>query len=84
MKPSDLLSALLAPAGEPQLPHAAYVGLEALLDALPIALMEFRLSGESLVLLTANAAARRMPGLGGCVSRVPMPAPCSTNSPARR
>ncbi len=65
MKPSDLLSALLAPAGEPQLPHAAYVGLQALLDALPIALMEFRLSGESLVLLTANAAARRMPGLGG-------------------
>ena len=34
MKPSDLLSALLAPAGEPQLPHAAYVGLQALLDAL--------------------------------------------------
>jgi diguanylate cyclase (GGDEF)-like protein/PAS domain S-box-containing protein len=65
VKPSDLLSALLAPAGEPQLPHAAYVGLQALLDAVPIALMEFRLSGERLVLLTANAAARRMPGLGG-------------------
>ena len=36
-----------------------------MLDAVPIALMEFRLSGERLVLLTANAAARRMPGLGG-------------------
>ncbi|MBN9341967.1 MAG: GntR family transcriptional regulator, partial [Comamonadaceae bacterium] len=47
------------------MPHAAYVGLQALLDAVPIALMEFRLSGERLVLLTANAAARRMPGLGG-------------------
>ena len=65
MKPSDLLSALLTPAGEPQLPHAAYVGLQALLDAVPIALMEFRLTGGHLVLLTANAAARRMPGLGG-------------------
>ena len=65
MKPSDLLSALLTPAGEPQLPHAAYVGLQALLDAVPIALMEFRLTSGHLVLLTANAAARRMPGLGG-------------------
>ena len=64
MKPTELLSALLAPAGDSQLPHAAYVGLQALLDAVPIALMEFCLSGSDLKLLAANAAARRMPGLG--------------------
>lgn len=34
------------------------------MDAVPVALMEFRLQNGQLVLLAANAAARRMPGLG--------------------
>lgn len=59
---TELLPALLAPEGE--LPHSAHVGLQAFLDAIPIALMEFRLHGERLLLQSANAVARRTPGLG--------------------
>lgn len=35
-----------------------------LLDALPVAVLEFERQGLRLVLVGANAAARRMPGLG--------------------
>ncbi|MBU2169487.1 MAG: PAS domain-containing protein, partial [Gammaproteobacteria bacterium] len=42
----------------------AQARLQALVDAVPVALMEFRLVAGRLVLLAANAAARRMPGLG--------------------
>ena len=43
---------------------SAQVRLQGLVDVLPLALMEFRLDADRLVLVTANAAARRMPGLG--------------------
>ena len=61
----EMLSALLPPGGERPLALSTYVGLQALLDAVPVALMEFRLLRDGcLVLLSANTAARRTPGLG--------------------
>ena len=62
---SELLTDLLAPTGEALLLEPmAQARLQALVDAVPVALMEFRLVGGRLQLLAANAAARRMPGLG--------------------
>ncbi|RZJ48121.1 MAG: GGDEF domain-containing protein, partial [Acidovorax sp.] len=61
---SELLTDLLAPAGEGAIEPMAQARLQALVDAVPVALMEFRLQGGRLLLLAANAAARRMPGLG--------------------
>ena len=43
---------------------SAQTRLQGLVDALPLPLMEFRLDTDRLVLVAANAAARRMPGLG--------------------
>lgn len=85
MKSMEMLSALLPPGGERPLALSTYVGLQALLDAVPVALMEFRLLRDGcLVLLSANTAARRTPGLERCMWMVPMRARCSTNWPARR
>ena len=65
MKSMEMLSALLPPGGERPLALSNYVGLQALLDAVPVALMEYRLLRDGcLVLLSANTAARRTPGLG--------------------
>ncbi len=62
---SELLTDLLAATGEgPLIEPMAQARLQALVDAVPVALMEFRLVGGRLLLLAANAAARRMPGLG--------------------
>jgi PAS domain-containing protein len=61
---SELLTDLLAPAGEGPIEPMAQARLQALVDAVPVALMEFRLQRGRLLLLAANAAARRMPGLG--------------------
>ncbi|MBP8141794.1 MAG: diguanylate cyclase, partial [Acidovorax sp.] len=44
-------------------PHA-HGRMQALLDVVPVALLEFRLEEDHLYLWAANAAARRMPGLG--------------------
>ena len=38
--------------------------MQALLDAVPVGLLEFRLEEDGLYLWASNAAARRMPGLG--------------------
>ena len=61
---SELLTDLLAPVGEGHIEPMAQARLQALVDAVPVALMEFRLQHGRLLLLAANAAARRMPGLG--------------------
>ena len=61
---SELLTDLLAPAGDGLIEPMAQARLQALVDAVPVALMEFRLQDGRLLLLAANAAARRMPGLG--------------------
>ena len=61
---SELLIDLLAPTGEGVIEPMAQARLQALVDAVPVALMEFRLQDGRLLLLAANAAARRMPGLG--------------------
>ena len=61
---SELLTDLLAPASDGVIEPLAQARLQALVDAVPVALMEFRLQHGRLVLLAANAAARRMPGLG--------------------
>ncbi|MCW5322674.1 putative bifunctional diguanylate cyclase/phosphodiesterase [Verminephrobacter aporrectodeae] len=61
---SELLTDPPAPAGEDLMGPMAQVRLQALADAVPVALMEFRLQDGRLRLLAANAAARRMPGLG--------------------
>ena len=61
---SELLTDLLVPAGEGFIEPMAQARLQALVDAVPVALMEFRLQEGRLLLLAANAAARRMPGLG--------------------
>ena len=61
---SELLTDLLSVTGEGPIEPLAQARLQALVDAVPVALMEFRLQGERLQLLAANAAARRMPGLG--------------------
>ncbi len=61
---SELLTDLLAPYGEGPIEPMAKARLQALMDAVPVALVEFRLQHGRLMLLAANAAARRMPGLG--------------------
>jgi len=61
---SELLIDLLTPDGEGALAPSAQARLQAFFELLPLALMEFRLEGVRLVLVAANAAARRMPGLG--------------------
>jgi len=61
---SELLTDLLAPASDGVIEPLAQARLQALVDAVPVALMEFRLQHGRLLLLAANAAARRMPGLG--------------------
>ena len=61
---SELLSDLLALSGDGPIEPIAQARLQALVDAVPVALIEFRLQDERLLLLAANAAARRMPGLG--------------------
>ena len=61
---SELLTDLLTPDGEGVLAPSAQARLQAFFEVLPLALMEFRLEGVRLVLVAANAAARRMPGLG--------------------
>ena len=59
-----LLTDLFAANGEGVIEHQAQARLQALVDAVPVALMEFRLQEGRLLLQSANAAARRMPGLG--------------------
>ena len=71
---SELLTDLLTPDGEGVLAPSAQARLQAFFEVLPLALMEFRLEGVRLVLVAANAAARRMPGLG----RAPLPWRCLT------
>ena len=61
---SELLSNLLALSADGPIEPIAQARLQALVDAVPVALIEFRLQDDRLVLLAANAAARRMPGLG--------------------
>ena len=61
---SELLTDLLAPFGEGPIEPMARARLQALMGAVPVALVEFRLQHGRLMLLAANAAARRMPGLG--------------------
>jgi len=61
---SELLTDLLAPASDGVIEPLAQARLQALVDAVPVALMEFRMQDGRLLLLAANAAARRMPGLG--------------------
>jgi diguanylate cyclase (GGDEF)-like protein/PAS domain S-box-containing protein len=61
---SELLIDLLTPGGEGALAPSAQARLQTFFEVLPLALMEFRLEGVRLVLVAANAAARRMPGLG--------------------
>ncbi len=61
---SELLSDLLALSGDGPIEPMAQARLQALVDAVPVALIEFRLQDDRLLLLAANAAARRMPGLG--------------------
>ena len=61
---SELLSNLLALSGDSPIEPVAQARLQALVDAVPVALIEFRLQDDRLLLLAANAAARRMPGLG--------------------
>ncbi|WP_231940680.1 putative bifunctional diguanylate cyclase/phosphodiesterase [Acidovorax sp. RAC01] len=62
---SELLTDLLTPFGEGAIEPMARARLQALMDAVPLALVEFRLQQGRLMLLAANAAARRTPGLGG-------------------
>jgi diguanylate cyclase (GGDEF)-like protein/PAS domain S-box-containing protein len=62
---AELLTDLFAGAGEDFVESSAQARLQALLDAVPVALMEFRPQDGRLLLRAANAAARRMPGLGG-------------------
>ncbi|MCW5231131.1 bifunctional diguanylate cyclase/phosphodiesterase [Verminephrobacter eiseniae] len=61
---TELSTDPLSPAGQGAMDSMAQARLQALVDAVPVALMEFRLQGERLRLRGANAAARRMPGLG--------------------
>ena len=61
---SELLTDLLSSATESGLEPAAQARLQALVDAVPVAWMEFRVQHGRLLLVAANAAARRMPGLG--------------------
>ena len=61
---SELLTDLLSSASERGLEPTAQARLQTLVDAVPVAWMEFRVQCGRLVLVAANAAARRMPGLG--------------------
>lgn len=61
---SELLTDLLYPEGDSLMGPQAHGRLQALLDVVPVALLEFRLEEDHLYLWAANAAARRMPGLG--------------------
>lgn len=61
---SELLTDLLYPDGDSLMGPHAHGRMQALLDLVPVALLEFRLEEDGLFLWAANAAARRMPGLG--------------------
>jgi diguanylate cyclase (GGDEF)-like protein/PAS domain S-box-containing protein len=61
---SELFIDLLAPPGSVALSPMAQARLQAVMDGLPVAMLEFRLNGDQLVLQASNAAARRTPGLG--------------------
>ena len=61
---SELLTDLLSSAGESGLEPTVQARLQTLVDAVPVAWMEFRVQYGRLLLVAANAAARRMPGLG--------------------
>ncbi len=61
---SELLTDLLYPEGDSLMGPHAHGRMQALLDVVPVALLEFRLEEDHLYLWAANAAARRMPGLG--------------------
>ena len=60
---SELLANLLSPSAEGAAKPAVQSHLQALMDAVPVALLEFRLRDGRLLLQAANTAARRMPGL---------------------
>jgi len=62
---SELLTDLSAPFDGSPLEPMARARLQALLDAVPVALVQFQLQRGRLMLLAANASARRLPGLGG-------------------
>jgi diguanylate cyclase (GGDEF)-like protein/PAS domain S-box-containing protein len=62
--PTKLPTDVLALFSEAPVEPVARERLQALMDAVPVALVEFRLQHGRLMLLAANAAARRMPGLG--------------------
>ena len=61
---SELLTDLLYPEGDTLMGRLAHGRMQALLDAVPVGLLEFRLEEDGLYLWASNAAARRMPGLG--------------------
>ena len=61
---SELLTDLLYPEGDILMGPLAHGRMQALLDAVPVGLLEFRLEEDGLYLWASNAAARRMPGLG--------------------
>ena len=61
---SELLTDLLYPEGDILMGPFAHGRMQALLDAVPVGLLEFRLEEDGLYLWASNAAARRMPGLG--------------------
>ena len=61
---SELLTDLLYPEGDTLMGPLAHGRMQALLDAVPVGLLEFRLEEDGLYLWASNAAARRMPGLG--------------------
>ncbi|BEU96052.1 bifunctional diguanylate cyclase/phosphodiesterase [Acidovorax sp. DW039] len=61
---SELLTDLLYPDGDSLMGPHAHGRMQAVLDLVPVALLEFRLEEEGLFLWAANATARRMPGLG--------------------
>lgn len=77
---SELLTDLLTPDGEGVLAPSAQARLQAFFEVLPLALMEFRLEGVRLVLVAANAAARRgaCPAWARCAAPAPMPWRCLT------
>ncbi len=60
----DLLMDFLAPGDEGAQAPWVHARWQPFFEMLPLALMEFQLEGVRLVLVAANAAARRMPGLG--------------------
>ena len=64
---SELLTDLLSVTGEGPIEPLAQARLQALVDAVPVALMEFRLQGERLQLLAANAAGMDSAAVGKAV-----------------